>query len=200
MDTCHIPGDDRYQLLLFSTTAPQSRRQLQSLLSPVFSGIRLPHLTAFFEDYAICFLCGTGEVELSSCIASLQQSPDLQNSLRMAVSSVHSVRTAVKDAFRQARFASSLLEKEIFSGSSLFFEDTGSHQFLFDTLKAYLQCQGNMLKTAESLFIHRNTLQYRLERISLITGRSLNDAKNRQDFQNALMILEYYPFSGTESR
>ncbi len=231
LDTCHIPGDGRYQLLLFSTTAPQSRRQLQSLLSPVFSGIRLPHLTAFFEDYAICFLCGTGEVELSSCIASLQQSPDLQNSLRMAVSSVHSVRTAVKDAFRQARFASSFLEKEIFSGSSLFFEDTGSHQFLFytekkefllefrdrylkklaeadqersshlfDTLKAYLQCQGNMLKTAESLFIHRNTLQYRLERISLITGRSLNDAKNRQDFQNALMILEYYPFSGTESR
>lgn len=42
--------------------------------------------------------------------------------------------------------------------------------------------------------------QYRLERISLITGRSLNDAKNRQDFQNALMILEYYPFSSTESR
>ena len=122
------------QLLLFSTTAPQSRRQLQSLLSPVFSGIRLPHLTAFFEDYAICFLCGTGEVELSSCIAFLQQSPDLQNSLRMAVSSVHSVRTAVKDAFRQARFASSLLEKEIFSGSSLFFEDTGSHQFLISSM------------------------------------------------------------------
>ena len=231
LDTCHIPGDGRYQLLLFSAIVPRSRRQLQIQLSPMLSEIRLPHLAAFFEDYAICFLCGAGEAELSACTASLQQSLASRSSLQMAVSSVHSARTAIKEAFLQARFAASLLEKGIFPGSSLFFDDTGSHQFLFytekkefllefrdrylkklaeadqersshlfDTLKAYLQCQGNMLKTAESLFIHRNTLQYRLERISLITGRSLTDVKNRQDFQNALMILEYYPFSGMESR
>ena len=231
LDTCHIPGDGRYQLLIASSDTPRSRRQLQTQLSPIFSEISLPHLAAFFEDYAICYLCGAEEAELSACITSLQQSLTAGSSLPMAVSSVHSDRTAVKEAFREARFAASLLEKGIFSDFPLFFDETGSHQFLFyiekkewllefrdrylkklaeadqersshlfDTLKAYLQCQGNMLKTAESLFIHRNTLQYRLERISLITGRSLNDAKNRQDFQNALMILEYYPFSGTESR
>lgn len=65
---------------------------------------------------------------------------------------------------------------------------------LVETLRVYLTHGGNMLRTANALYIHRNTLQYRLERISQITGKNLNDMETRQDFSNALMILNIYPF------
>ncbi|MBN1231393.1 MAG: helix-turn-helix domain-containing protein [Anaerolineales bacterium] len=46
---------------------------------------------------------------------------------------------------------------------------------LLMTLEAYFQHQGNLTQTAEALFIHRNTLSYRLDKISEITGLDLDN-------------------------
>ena len=40
---------------------------------------------------------------------------------------------------------------------------------LVKTLRAFLECNGNLTETSDRLFIHRNTLKYRLERIRDIT-------------------------------
>lgn len=40
------------------------------------------------------------------------------------------------------------------------------------TFLTYLEENGEMAKTAEKLFIHRNTLSYRLEKIHIITGKN----------------------------
>lgn len=47
-----------------------------------------------------------------------------------------------------------------------------SHQ-LMETAMAFLQCNLNQSKTAQKLFIHRNTLLYRLRKIKEITGLDL---------------------------
>lgn len=65
---------------------------------------------------------------------------------------------------------------------------------LIETLRIYLEQGGNMLRSADILFIHRNTLQYRLNRIETITGRKLDDIQTRQNFLNALMIERVFPF------
>ena len=76
----------------------------------------------------------------------------------------------------------------------LYDSDQSKNAQLLETLEAFLANGGNMLRTAEILHIHRNTLQYRLDRIGSITEQNLNDADVRRDFQNALMLLALYPY------
>ena len=46
---------------------------------------------------------------------------------------------------------------------------------LVKTLEAYFQANGNANDCAKALYIHRNTLRYRLDRISEVTGISTQD-------------------------
>ena len=50
---------------------------------------------------------------------------------------------------------------------------------LLETLEAYCERLGNLTQTAEKLFIHRNSLLYRMERISQIAGLDLNNPDTR---------------------
>jgi PucR family transcriptional regulator, purine catabolism regulatory protein len=51
---------------------------------------------------------------------------------------------------------------------------------LLPTLRTYLTCDGNKSQAAQLLFVQRRTLYYRLERISNLLGRSLDDPDTRQ--------------------
>lgn len=59
---------------------------------------------------------------------------------------------------------------------------------LIRTLEAFFKHNGNLSQTAEALFIHRNTLIYRLERIATITNLDLDKPENRLAIQLALHI------------
>ncbi|MBI6545786.1 MAG: helix-turn-helix domain-containing protein [Cyanobacteria bacterium NC_groundwater_1444_Ag_S-0.65um_54_12] len=57
--------------------------------------------------------------------------------------------------------------------------DQQADKELVKTLSAFLECNGNLTETSERLFIHRNTLKYRLERIRDITQIDLDDSEMR---------------------
>lgn len=57
---------------------------------------------------------------------------------------------------------------------------------LLDTLTAYFAHKGNISQTAEALFIHRNTLLYRMERIREISGLDLDNPETRLSLELAL--------------
>ena len=59
---------------------------------------------------------------------------------------------------------------------------------LIKTLNAYFDHNGVLSQAAEALFIHRNTLIYRMERIAEISGLDLEDAETRLAVQLALRI------------
>ena len=59
---------------------------------------------------------------------------------------------------------------------------------LVHTLEVFFQRNANVSETARALYVHRNTLNYRLQRIVEITGLDLNDAEARLAFQLALKI------------
>jgi PucR family transcriptional regulator, purine catabolism regulatory protein len=59
---------------------------------------------------------------------------------------------------------------------------------LVETIDAYFQHHANVSQTAESLFIHRNTLLYRLERIQELTGQDIDQADMRLALQLALKL------------
>jgi PucR family transcriptional regulator, purine catabolism regulatory protein len=59
---------------------------------------------------------------------------------------------------------------------------------LLHTLETFFEHNANLSQTAEALFIHRNTLIYRMERIAAITNLDLEDPENRLAIQLALRI------------
>ncbi|QLK86791.1 sugar diacid recognition domain-containing protein [Staphylococcus sp. 17KM0847] len=48
--------------------------------------------------------------------------------------------------------------------------DFGEDKYLNDTVEAYFRNHGKLIKTANDLYIHRNTLNYRIKKIYEITG------------------------------
>ena len=61
---------------------------------------------------------------------------------------------------------------------------------LLDTISAYFEHHGNVSQTAEALFIHRNTLVYRLERIQELTSQDLDSADMRLSMHLALKLWQ----------
>src|SRR5690606_27076017 len=59
---------------------------------------------------------------------------------------------------------------------------------LLDTLNAYFANNGNMARTAHILNIHRNTLVYRLGRISEIIELDMDDPNVRLNLHLALKV------------
>ncbi|HNP88644.1 MAG: helix-turn-helix domain-containing protein [Chloroflexi bacterium SZAS-1] len=57
--------------------------------------------------------------------------------------------------------------------------DRKQHAELLKTLEAFFANLGNLARAAEALHVHRNTLLYRLERITEISGLNLDDAEER---------------------
>ncbi|MBX6772250.1 MAG: helix-turn-helix domain-containing protein [Chloroflexi bacterium] len=61
---------------------------------------------------------------------------------------------------------------------------------LIPTLKAFFAAHGNLSKTAEMLYLHRNTVSYRLQRIEEITGLRLDREDDRFQLQLALKLRD----------
>ena len=71
--------------------------------------------------------------------------------------------------------------------------DNEHRSSLVPTMDAYFAHHGNITQTAESLFIHRNTLLYRLDRIQELTGQNLNQADMRLAMHLSLKLWQLRP-------
>lgn len=61
---------------------------------------------------------------------------------------------------------------------------------LVKTLKQYFKFNGNMKKISERMYMHYNTIVYRINKIEAITGLNIEDGDNRLNLQIALKILD----------
>lgn len=61
---------------------------------------------------------------------------------------------------------------------------------LIETLNVFLQCQQNIAKSAQILYVHYKTVTYRLERIKEITGMNLEDPEEMLSVQVGLRIID----------
>ncbi|MBI2849160.1 MAG: helix-turn-helix domain-containing protein [Chloroflexi bacterium] len=66
--------------------------------------------------------------------------------------------------------------------------DQRNKRELIKTLDTFFSCQGNLQRTAVALFLHRNSLAYRLRRVEEIAGLSLDDGEDRFRLQLALKL------------
>lgn len=52
--------------------------------------------------------------------------------------------------------------------------DADRNSRLRDTLRAYYACGASVSKTAEALFLHRNSVRYRLDRVRALLGADID--------------------------
>jgi len=74
--------------------------------------------------------------------------------------------------------------------------DNHNRGSLVKTVEAYFDHHGNISQTAESLFVHRNTLLYRMERIQELTGLNLDHANMRLALHLSLKLWQLRPEIG----
>jgi GAF domain-containing protein len=61
---------------------------------------------------------------------------------------------------------------------------------LLDTLETYLECAGNLTKTSNRLFVHRNTLIQRLDRLQSLCDIDLQDRSTWLTLQVAIKVFK----------
>jgi len=61
---------------------------------------------------------------------------------------------------------------------------------LIKTLKVYFKCNGNMKKISKEMFLHYNTIIYRVQKIKDIVGLDFENGDNRLKFEIALKAME----------
>lgn len=68
--------------------------------------------------------------------------------------------------------------------------DRARRSDLVRTLRAYFAAGGNASEAADRMFLHRNSMLYRLERISRLTGLDLRDPGVALALRLGLLALE----------
>lgn len=77
--------------------------------------------------------------------------------------------------------------KEVFKRGSI---ESLDHETLF-TIQKFFENNLNVSETSRKLFVHRNTLVYRLEKIKKLTGLDLREFDHAIIFKIALMVKRY---------
>ena len=77
--------------------------------------------------------------------------------------------------------------KEVFKRGSI---DNLDQETLF-TIQKFFENNLNVSETSRKLFVHRNTLVYRLEKIKKLTGLDLREFDDAIVFKVALMVKKY---------
>lgn len=124
--------------------------------------------------------------------------PDLANATRSALSATSGLRacTAWPDAPRPV-LADDLLPERAMAGDTAArtqlveevyrpLEQAGSA--LLDTLSVYLEQASSLEGAARMLFVHPNTVRYRLRRVTEVTGWSPSDVRSAFTLRTALIL------------
>ncbi|WP_332698850.1 sugar diacid recognition domain-containing protein [Halalkalibacter lacteus] len=143
----------------------------------------------------------------------LSQLQKIDPSVKLAIGSYYSTFKKLHQSYKEAQDTLVIGEKLVLEQSLLLYEDFSKYVFINElaqsmdnpfievinklkgeglgdlqrTLEVYINQNGRAINTSNELFIHRNSLQYRLEKIKEITGK---DPRNYKDlFELYLSII-----------
>ena len=172
-------------LLFWPCDNPKSGREFKTIANKL-----VEHFTSSFHKASLVVGIGRPAASVREWLRSLEQA---RESWRMGSSwqaspvtyfgdlGLYQLLTGLRGSGEAARFFRKTVEP-------LIAHDEDHNAELVETLQAFFACHGNLSQTATSLHIHRNTLTYRLQRISGITRLDLNDADARFSLQLGLKL------------
>ncbi|MBO0439332.1 PucR family transcriptional regulator [Candidatus Enterococcus ikei] len=115
--------------------------------------------------------------------SSLENSPSKKNFVFYnTIQGINRIAENVSEEEMQ-HFCQSILK-------SLAYPTNQTNQELRKTLTTYLDCQCKISETADQLFVHRNTVKYRIEKCNQLFGQSVDDSKLSLKLRVALSLSE----------
>jgi sugar diacid utilization regulator len=155
-----------------------------------------------FHQYLLSFLANDAQVTIF--IGSVQKLAELNQSYQEAKQMIaYQTHTQNQLYFAKEFYLENFLYRHInqpdaynliehyLSPLLTYDRETDSH--LIETLDVYLQQQQNLAATSRLLFIHRNTLLYRIEKIENLLGCSLTTPATAFNLTFALKLHKQYP-------
>lgn len=76
--------------------------------------------------------------------------------------------------------------------------DKKHHSNYEETLEQYIKCNGSIIQVAENLFTHRNTINYRINKIKELIQNQLETSEERFPYEMAFFIKDCFPDIGNE--
>lgn len=148
---------------------------------------RILHTAQSLKD-----LFGPGDLMLGPTVAAVSDSARSAKAALAALSVA-----ASRDNLSRPTLADNLLPERVLAGDQLAKQAlintyylplvSGSTELL-QTLRAYLENGGSLEATAKSLFVHANTVRYRLRRIAEIIGEDVTDPRVAFVVQTAIVV------------
>ena len=152
------------------------------------------------------------DAEVRIGVSPLQEAPgELYREYERALEAL-ALLPALGDGQRVARFEDlgllhwlhalppQMLAENAFSGrlARLAENDRTHDGQLTQTLESFLECEGNGVRAAERLYIHRHTLKYRLRRIEEICDVDLSESLTKLNLRAALLLRRVRASYGAE--
>jgi DNA-binding PucR family transcriptional regulator len=69
---------------------------------------------------------------------------------------------------------------------------------LMSTLRAFIRADGNVAETAKACYVHKNTLRYRVQRVTEVLGRDPSDADAKFELRMAFDLLDLFAGLGID--
>jgi hypothetical protein len=137
-------------------------------------------------------LFGPGDLMLGPTVAAVSDSARSAKAALAALSVA-----ASRDNLSRPTLADDLLPERVLAGdllakqaliSTYYLPLVSGSTELLQTLRAYLENGGSLEATAKSLFVHANTVRYRLRRIAEIIGEDVTDPRVAFVVQTAIVV------------
>ncbi len=210
-------ADSLFQLFYVDMEAREDRQlagYYASLLKQQFAGQKL--IAVEFKEQLILLIYGENEAALDPMIVELVHFLSTHH-LRCGVCNPFRRLSTLQGHFQQAAAA---LSKVVQGESVCFYHDImlenmlshipdeklpflispdisrlqkaeGEYSFsLVDTLRTYLDCDCNLNRAAERMFVHKNTLLYRMNHIRSVIRCDLNDPDERMLLMLSFKLLD----------
>lgn len=141
---------------------------------------------------ALASLFGPGDLMLGPTVAAVSDSARSAKAALAALSVA-----ASRDQLTRPSLADDLLPERMLAGDQLAKQALISTYYLplvsasadlLQTLRAYLESGGSLEATAKSLFVHANTVRYRLRRIQELIGEDVTDPRVAFVVQTAIVV------------
>jgi sugar diacid utilization regulator len=137
-------------------------------------------------------LFGLGDLMLGPTVAAVSDSARSAKAALAALSVA-----ASRENLSRPTLADDLLPERMLAGDQLaklalinryYLPLVSGSQDLLSTLRSYLEHGGSLEATAKSLFVHANTVRYRLRRIQDLIGEDVTDARIAFVIQTAIVV------------
>lgn len=168
----------------------QGKRQV--VVIGLLNQVDAPAVKIMQTAISLSELFGAGDLMLGPTVAAVSDSARSAKAALAALSVA-----ASRDQLARPTLADDLLPERVLAGdllakqtliSKYYLPLVSSSADLLQTLRAYLENGGSLEATAKSLFVHANTVRYRLRRIHELIGEDVTDPRVAFVVQTAIVV------------